>query len=171
MVYFALGLFEKRKAYADMPDSLRRDVKVFFDSVSHAKDEARELLFSVGKPETILQACVEAHSIIKCGEYTGGHGFTFRKEFLNNLPPVLRIYIDCAVQLYGAIDDMHLIKAHITSGKVSLMRYKGWDQETPLLVERIKIKLRDQDIDFFDYVGEFEPTPLTNKKCFFQQTS
>ena len=31
---------------------------------------------------------------------------------------------------------------------------------------RIKIKLREQDIDFFDYTGEFEPPPLTNKNVF-----
>ena len=46
------------------------------------------------------------------------------------------------------------------------MRYENWDAEVPLLIERIKIKLRELDIDFFDYVGEFEPTPLTNKEIF-----
>ena len=79
---------------------------------------------------------------------------------------MLRIYIGCAIQLYGDIEEMQLIKAHIRSGKVSLMRYKDWEKETPLLIERIKIKLRDQDIDFFDYVGEYEPTPLLNKDIF-----
>ena len=59
-----------------------------------------------------------------------------------------------------------LIKAHIRSGKVSLMRYKDWEKEVPLLTERIKIKLRELDIDFFDYVGDYEPTPLQNKLIF-----
>jgi len=26
--------------------------------------------------------------------------------------------------------------------------------------------MRDQDIDFFDYVGEFEPVPLENKHLY-----
>ena len=121
------------------------------------------LLFSVGKPEVIQDACVSAHSQIKCGEYTDGHSFTFHKDYLNSMPAVLRIYIGCAIQLYGDIDEIHLIKAHIRSGKVSLMRYKGWEKDIPLLIERIKIKLREQDIDFFDYVGAYEPTPLLNK--------
>ena len=166
LVYFALGLFEKRQAYIQMPDSLKRDIKSFFQSITAAQEQARDILFSVGRPEVIQAACVEAQEQIQCGEYTDGHSFTFHKDFLNSLPPVLRIYIGCAIQLYGDIEEMQLIKAHIRSGKVSLMRYKDWEKETPLLIERIKIKLRDQDIDFFDYVGEYEPTPLLNKDIF-----
>ena len=167
LVYFALGLFENRPTYSQMPDTLKRDIKSFFQSITTAQDKAREILFSVGKPAEIQTACVMAHKQIQCGEYIDGHSFTFHKDFLNSLPPVLRIYIGCAIQLYGDIEEIHLIKAHIRSGKVSLMRYKDWDNETPLLIERIKIKLRDQDIDFFDYVGEYEPIPLTNKGVFY----
>jgi DNA phosphorothioation-associated putative methyltransferase len=166
LVYFALGLFEKRQAYSQMPDSLKRDIKSFFQSITDAQEQARDILFSVGKPEVIQAACIAAHAQIQCGEYTDGHSFTFHKDFLSSLPPVLRIYIGCAIQLYGDIEEMQLIKAHIRSGKVSLMRYKDWEKETPLLIERIKIKLREQDIDFFDYVGEYEPTPLLNKNIF-----
>jgi len=54
----------------------------------------------------------------------------------------------------------------MTSGKVSLMRYDDWETETPMLVERIKIKLRELDIDFFEYTGEYEPEPLTNRSQF-----
>ncbi len=95
-----------------------------------------------------------------------GHSFTFNKSQLGELPSELRIYIACATQLYGDIDDFQLIKAHITSGKVSLMRYDDWSQDEPLLLERVKIKLRELDIDFFDYSGKFEPVPLTNKSSF-----
>jgi DNA phosphorothioation-associated putative methyltransferase len=81
-------------------------------------------------------------------------------------PVELRIYIGCATQLYGELDTVSLIKAHILSGKVSLMVYDDWEKDTPLLTERIKIRLRDQDIDFFDYVGDYEPQPLINKDAF-----
>ena len=94
-----------------------------------------------------------------------GHSFTFHKDHLGDLPAELRIYIGCATQLYGDIDDFQLIKAHIRSGKVSLMRYDDWNKEEPLLVERVKIKLRELDIDFFDYSGNFKPTPLLNRGC------
>jgi len=47
------------------------------------------------------------------------------------------------------------------------MRYDDWGKEAPLLLERIKIKLRELDIDFFDYTGKFEPAPLINKSNYF----
>ena len=166
LVYFALAQFEKRKAQSKMPDSLKRDLKAFFNSYNNAIDEAKELLFSVGDPYTIEKACNKAYEDIGCGELTDGHSFTFHKDYLGDIPPELRVYIGCATQLYGDTDDMHLIKAHIRSGKVSLMRYEKWESETPMLIERIKIKLRELDVDFFDYVGEFKPMPLDNKSVF-----
>lgn len=163
LVYFALSQFEKRKPQSKMPDSLKRDIKAFFNSYQSAIDEARELLFSVGDPETIQTACEKAYKKIGCGDMLEGHSFTFHKDYLGDIPPELRVYIGCATQLYGDTEDIHLIKAHIRSGKVSLMRYEKWESETPMLIERIKIKLRELDVDFFDYVGEFKPMPLLGK--------
>ena len=168
LVYFSLAQFERRKAQSKMPDSLKRDLKAFFNSYNNAIDEAQELLFSVGDPYIIEKACNKAYEDIGCGELADGHSLTFHKDFLGEIPPELRVYIGCATQLYGDTDDMHLIKAHIRSGKVSLMRYENWESKTPMLIERIKIKLRELDVDFFDYVGEFKPMPLVNKDIFIR---
>ncbi len=166
LLYFALGQFSRRKPQNKMPDGLKRDIKAFFNSYNEAIEEAREVLFSVGNSEIIHNACSTAYEIIKCGHIEDNHSFTFHKDFLNDLPLELRIYIGCATQLYGDIENFDLIKAHIRSGKVSLMRYDAWENDTPMLLERIKIKMRDQDVDFFDYGGEFEPTPLINKQVY-----
>lgn len=166
LVYFALGLFGKRKPQTKMPDSLKRDIKYFYSSYNDAIEQSREALFAVGNPEMIEEACNKAYEQIKSGELTEGHSYTFRKEFIGELPPELRIYIGCATQLYGDLEKFHLVKAHMTSGKVSIMRYDDWNKDVPLLVERIKIKMRDQDVDFFDYGGRFEPPPLPNKHQF-----
>ena len=166
MIYFALSLFERRKPQSKMPESLRRDIKVFFPSYQQALEQSKELLFSVGNPITIDNACKIAHEQLGCGAMEEGHSFTFHKKYLGELPAELRIYIACATQLYGDIDEFDLVKAHIRSGKVSLMRYDDWSKDEPLLLERVKIKLRELDIDFFDYSGKFEPTPLTNKLFF-----
>jgi len=168
IVYFALGMFEKRKTQSKMPDSLKRDIKAFFPSYNGALEQAREILFSVGSPLIIGETCNSAHEILKSGYLEDSHSYTFHKKLLGELPAELRIYIGCATQLYGDIDNFQLIKAHIRSGKVSLMRYDNWDKEEPLLVERIKIRLRDLDIDFFDYSGKFEPVPLINKSIFIK---
>ena len=167
IVYFALSLFEKRKPQSKMPENLKRDIKAFFSSYQQALEEAREILFSVGNPLTISEACNTAYKSLSCGCMEDSHSFTFHKDYLGELPPVLRIYIGCATQLYGDTDNFQLIKAHIRSGKVSLMRYDDWTKKEPLLLERIKIKLRELDIDFFYYSGKYEPTPLRNKNVYF----
>ena len=165
-VYFALGLFEKRKAHTHIPDGLKRDIKAFYTSYNEALENANAALFSVGDPATIQEACELAFANLKCGEMKDGHSFTFHKDFLGDLPSTLRIYIGCATQLYGDLENIQLIKAHIRSGKVSLMAYDDWNKKIPCMTERIKIKMRQQDVDFFDYEGSFQPVPLENKKIF-----
>ena len=166
LVYFALGLFEKRKAYAHMPESLKRDVKAFFKDYSSATELATEVLFSVGNTNLIEALAISAYDDFKSGEFEDGHHWTIHKTMLDELPPELRIYIGCAVQYYGDLDKMDLIKIHFTSGKVTLLRYDDWSKKEPRLVERIKIKLKDQDIDFFDYSGKFTPQPLLRKSIY-----
>jgi len=54
-----------------------------------------------------------------------------------------------------------LLKTHIQSGKFSLLKYNDFiGKQLPELQQRIKIKLREQQIDFFYYGEEFEPQPL-----------
>jgi len=166
LVYFALGLFEKRKPKAQLPESLKRDVKAFYNSYPEALEIAKKSLFEVGRPNIVEEACVMAYKKIGCGELNAGHDYIFHIDYLGELPKELRIYVGCAAQLYGDMEHIQLVKVHTTSGKVSLMRYKNWESDTPLLVERIKIKMREQDVDFFDYTGKFTPTPLQNKVIF-----
>ena len=165
-VYFALGLFEKRKTQAQVPDGLKRDIKAFYPSYNNALESAREALFSVGNPAIIQDICEEAYATLKCGEMISGHSYTFHKDRLDEVPSLLRIYIGCATQLYGDLEDIQLIKAHIRSGKVSFMGYDDWKKPIPCLTERIKIKMREQDIDFFDYSEKYQPQPLLNKNIF-----
>jgi DNA phosphorothioation-associated putative methyltransferase len=169
LVYFALGFFKKRDAYKRMPQSLQRDIKVFFGKYSDARNAGKELLFSLSEPEIIFNACVEAHKSLPASQLNEQHDFIFHRKYLNQCPKVLRVYVGCATQLYGELDNVHLIKAHIRSGKVSLMIYDDWNKDVPLLTERIKIKMREQDIDFFDYVDEYTPTPLENKSTFLHE--
>ncbi|WP_256360247.1 hypothetical protein [Methylomonas koyamae] len=80
-------------------------------------------------------------------------------SMVQELPALLRIYIGCATILYGDIEQTDLIKIHIQSGKLSLMRYDDFeDQPIPRLLERVKINLREQTFDLYEYGEEFEPT-------------
>ena len=166
LVYFALGLFEKRKAYSQMPESLKRDIKAFFEKYSTAIELATDALFSVGSPQLIEALAISAYDELESGEFEEGHHWTIHKLVLETLPPELRIYIGCAIQYYGDIDNIDLVKIHFTSGKVTLLKYDDWSKKEPVLVERIKIKLKDQDIDFFDYSSSSVAQNIKNKNLF-----
>lgn len=151
LIYFALNLFEKRKPYQKLPERLKRDVKAFFGDYKAAQQMATELLFSVGKPEMIYSACIQAQQQ-GIGYLLAEHSLQLHTSQINQLPPILRVYVGCATQLYGDVEEADLVKLHIRSGKVSLMKYLDFETSPlPILQERIKIKLRDQEIDFFDY--------------------
>jgi len=167
LVYFALEKFSGRKPYTHLPDSLKRDVKALFGDYKQAQAQATELLFSTGKPEVIFAACEQAKDL---GYLQESHSLTLHSSQLGQLPPVLRVYVGCATQLYGDVEEADLVKIHIRSGKVSLMLYKDFaDQPLPELQERIKIKLRTQEIDFFDYVDEYQPQPLYLKSRYIPE--
>jgi len=86
IVYFALSQFEKRKPQTQMPESLKRDIKAFFQSYNHALDESREILFSVGNPLTINKACNAAYRTLKKGLLEDSHSYTFHQKYLGDLP-------------------------------------------------------------------------------------
>lgn len=105
------------------------------------------------------------------------HGAGFETGYLQlhvslveQLPPLLRVYVGCAAVLYGDYRNANLIKIHTGSGKVSLMRFDDFeDQPLPRMVERVKIKLRQQNIDYFSYGEEFEPPFLFYKSRYINE--
>ena len=161
LVYFALGLFEKRGRYSDMPETLKRDIKALFANHQNVRSAAKELLFSVSSPTVIHEACVLASQELPSSVYKDGLQFTFHEKYLELLPPALRIYVGCAAQLFGDLEDIDLIKIHVRSSKVSFMGYEGFhDTPLPRLTQRVKVNLRSQEVDYFDYVEPFVPPPL-----------
>lgn len=161
LVYFAMNLFGRRKPYSQMPQSLQRDVTLLFDNITSALQQAKELLFSVGNLAVIEEAAVQAAGQGKGYLDDAHHSLHVHSSLVNQLPSVLRVYVGCAAQLYGDVETADVVKVHIRSGKLSLLIYDDFEKKPiPRLVERIKIKLRTQDIDFFDYVEPYEPPPL-----------
>jgi hypothetical protein len=54
-----------------------------------------------------------------------------------------------AAMLYGDLRNADRIKIHVTSGKASLMRFDDFEgKPLPRMVERVKVKLRERQIDF-----------------------
>lgn len=161
LVYFALALFDRRTKYSEMPAALQRDIKVFFGNYQRAQSEAKEMLFSIASPSVLETAADYAAKALPACHYEESNQLTLHQRYLKQLPPILRIYVGCAAQLFGDLEEIDLIKIHIRSGKVSFMGYEGFETSPlPRLTQRIKVRLRDQDVDYFDYVGPYEPPLL-----------
>ncbi|MGF1768613.1 DNA phosphorothioation-associated putative methyltransferase [Enterovibrio makurazakiensis] len=164
LLYFAMGLFEKRRPYTQQPERLKRDIKAFFGDYNTALTLAQDLLYSIADTTAIEQACIDAHRTLPASILNDGHSLLFHQRYLGQLPQILRVYVDAGLQMYGDIDNVDVIKVHIQSGKLTLATYDDFDNSAvPFLVERVKIKMAEQDIDFFDYVVERKRPPLLNK--------
>ncbi|MFD2113525.1 DNA phosphorothioation-associated putative methyltransferase [Thiorhodococcus fuscus] len=168
-VYFALQQFERRKPYSHLERGLQQDIKVFFGDYAAAREQSLALLFRIAEVAAIEDACRAAaeHGL---GWLDPGLSLQLHVSLVERLPPLLRIYVGCAAVLYGDYREADLVKIHIASGKVSLMRYDDFEgQPLPRLVERVKIKLRDLDIDYFAYGEEYAPPFLFHKSRFINE--
>lgn len=163
LVYLALNLFGKRQTYTHYPSELQRDIKAFFGGNPQAQQAAKALLYQIADIALINQACELAHQQLPNSLLYPSHSLLLHKCFIAQLPPLLRVYLGAACQLYGDLTDIDVIKLHIRSGKVSLMGYDDFSKPIPHLVERVKIKMADQEVDFFDYINEQTRPPLLNK--------
>ncbi|MBF4232550.1 DNA phosphorothioation-associated putative methyltransferase [Vibrio anguillarum] len=172
LVYFSMGLFDKRKPYTQQPESLKRDIKALFDDYRTAINLATELLFAIADTELMRDQCLKAHNQLPASILNEGHSLIFHKSYIEKLPLLLRVYVGAALQMYGELDDaIDLVKIHINSGKLTLTHYDDFEKSVPYLVERTKIKMADQDIDFFDYVDESRRPPLLNKHLLLDKQS
>ncbi|UQA61411.1 DNA phosphorothioation-associated putative methyltransferase [Polyangium aurulentum] len=151
LVYLALNLFERRRSFRHLPENLQHDIGCFWGSYAAAQAEGTKTLFSLGTPEVIHKACATA-AAEGVGYLDRDHSLQLHSSLVARLPAVLRIYIGCAARLYGEVDTADLVKIHVHSGKLSLMAYDDFSgRPLPRLLERVKINLRTQNVQFFDY--------------------
>lgn len=168
-VYFAQLQFEKRKPYRHLEERLQRDIRTFFGDYSSAVADGRQLLFSLAQIEAIGQACHTAaeHGI---GWLIDSESLQLHTSLVEQLPAILRAYIRCGTVLYGDVSSADLIKIHIRSGKLSLMKFDDFvGKPLPSMMQRIKINLRTQDLDVFDYSGPYTPPYLYRKSRFINE--
>jgi len=165
-VFFAMREFERRRTYRGLPEELQRDVRAFFGSLKKARAEGRKLLFSAGDPAVVRAAGEEAVAR-GIGCFEGDQSLLLDTRLVAQLPPVLRVYIGCASHLYGDVLNADLVKVHIDSGKLSLMGFDDFDGcPLPRMMRRVKVRLRDQRVDVFDY-GTMHPAPYLFRKSRF----
>ena len=167
--YFALQTFAKRKAYKHLDATLQKDIKTFFGDYKSALALAQGVLFRISSVESIESACQQATEQ-GLGSLDDDQALYLHSSMVTQLPALLRIYIGCAAMLYGDIEQSDLIKIHSQSAKLSLMRYHDFtDNPLPLLLERVKINLRTQNFELYQYGKEYQPTYLYLKSRYINE--
>ena len=169
--------FERRPPYGHLELGLQRDVRALFRDYGTAQRIGLALLFQVADTQAIADACRQAAQMglgwLESEEAAEGGAPTalqLHVDLVERLPPLLRVYVGCAAVLYGDWRNADLVKIHVGSGKLSLMGYDDFaGSPLPRLVERVKIKLREQDIEYFAYGEGFEPPFLYRKSRFVNE--
>jgi DNA phosphorothioation-associated putative methyltransferase len=163
------GEFAKRKQYKHIEPARQRDIRGFFGSYGHALARARNELFRIGNPQEIASACIAAAEQ-GLGWLEEGRSLQLHTSMIERLPTVLRIYTACGAVHYGDVSTSDLVKIHIDSGKLTLMKFDDFaGKPLPRLVERIKLNLRSQDVGIFQYGDEFEAPYLFFKSRFINE--
>jgi DNA phosphorothioation-associated putative methyltransferase len=169
LVFGAQRQFEKRAAYRELEPGLRADVRHFFGDHASWQASARAVLFDIGNLARIDAACREA-AAKGYGHVEEGHSLQLHISLLERLPTLLRVYVACATMLCGDVAEFDLVKIHIRSGKATLLKFDDFEgQPLPRLSQRVKVNLRDQDLDVFNYGVEYAPTLLYHKSRYINE--
>lgn len=167
LVFAALQQFRRRQPYRDLDLGLQRDIRHHFGDYQTLQGVAPRVLSELGQPERLHAACADA-SARGLGWFEDSHSLQLNTQLVPGLPALLRVYIACATVLVGEIADFDLVKIHIRSGKVTLLKYEDFDTSPlPRLRQRVKVKLRELDLDVFDYGSAEYPSPLLYFKSRF----
>jgi DNA phosphorothioation-associated putative methyltransferase len=169
-VFMASQHFAKRPSYRLLAPRLQRDIKTFFGDYKAAQEAGWQLLMHAAEPAKILEACKLA-ATCGLGYLDAEHSLQIHVSLVERLPPVLRTFVACGLQIWDSLSDVQLVKIHISSGKLTLMQFDGFDESPlPLLRRRIKIHVRRLTYDLFEYgTSAFPQTALYRKSRFISE--
>jgi DNA phosphorothioation-associated putative methyltransferase len=154
-LYFAIQQFSKRPRYRELEPRLQRDIKAFFGDYGSAQASGMRLLMEAADSAALLAACRDAAEQ-GLGSLDGEHDLQLHVSLVDRLPAVLRAYVACGVQLYGALSEVDLVKIHIASGKLSLMQFEDFlGSAVPAMRRRVKVNIRRASYEAFEYGTQF----------------
>jgi DNA phosphorothioation-associated putative methyltransferase len=164
-VYLALAQFGQGRSSRKLSVAMRSDLKAFFGNYDEACEVADRLLFKIGEPGIIKQAC--QHS--KIGKLLPAALYV-HVSALTELDPKLRLYEGCASRNIGGMEDANIIKFHTDKPCISYLSYPDFEHIAhPALQWAMLIDLRDLSVRFRDYAKQENSPILHRKETFISQ--
>ncbi|HVZ16274.1 MAG TPA: DNA phosphorothioation-associated putative methyltransferase, partial [Terriglobales bacterium] len=165
----SLQLFARRKRFRELNARLQLDIKAFFGTYEQAQREALGLLHGISDVEK-LRAHRDAAAAAGLGYVDEEGHLQLHVDLVRALPAQLRVFAGAATTAYGDLTSADLIKLHIDTGKVTLMAFDDFlNRPLPRMIQRVKVDMRGQDLQVFDYEGDFEPPFLYWKSRYINE--
>ena len=149
LVFIAAAQLRHKIPFNQLSLRLQRDLRSFFGSYINAEEKARELMFAAGDADELEIAAAQ----LNFGHLDAKEGhFSIHRSLLDELPVILRVYVECAARLYGNPREADLIKIHLHSRKLTFHYYRDFDKAPlPELLTRIKIDLKHLFVTVIDH--------------------
>jgi DNA phosphorothioation-associated putative methyltransferase len=164
-VYLALAQFGQGRSLRKLSEAIRADIKAFFGSYEEACAVADNLLFKIGEPGVIKQACQKS----KIGKSLPDALYV-HVSALTELDPKLRLYEGCASRNIGGTEDANIVKFHTDKPCISYLHYPDFESIAhPSLLWAMLIDLRDLSVKFRDYSQQENLPILHRKETFLSQ--
>jgi DNA phosphorothioation-associated putative methyltransferase len=164
LLYLAAQQFEKRPTYRKLEARLQRDIKYFFNDYKTAQSAGLKLIMKAANPSVILSACDQA-SQEGLGWLDTNQALHFHISLMERLPVLLRAYVNCGLIIWESMSEVHIVKIHIGSGKLTFLEFENFETSPlPLLKRRVKINLRKQEYDEFEYGSVQYPSTVLFRK-------
>lgn len=164
LVFIAAAQLRRKIPFNQLSTRLQRDLRSFFGSYANAEEKAREIMFAAGDEDELELAVAK----LDFGHLDANEGhFTIHRSLLDELPVILRVYVECAARLYGNPREADLIKIHLHSRKLTFHYYRDFEKSPlPELLTRIKIDLKRLFVTVIDHTTGPEHQLLFFKERF-----
>jgi len=147
LVFIAAAQLRHKIPFSHLSLRLQRDLRSFFGSYANAEEMARELMFAAGDADELEIAA----SQLDFGHLDPKEGhFSIHRSLIDELPVILRVYVECAARLYGnprEADPLHfrslfLFLAHGQTGVSSVRDPDSPGRTRTGLFQRVRAEAR-----------------------------
>lgn len=170
LVHLALQRFGGRRKFRHLDPGLQRDIRAFFGTWAAAERAADTLLAAAGDPSARVAAAQDA-ARTGLGWLIENRSLQLHGDLIARLPAVLRVFVGCAAVLYGDVGTADMVKLHLASSKVTMLRCCDFTNAVPSLVERVKVDFRTQEVRILSYGTEtgFPAPPVYMKSRYMHE--
>lgn len=159
-VYLALAKFGGRPRSGDLATLLRNDARAFFGSYRAACSAADDLLFKTGN-RSFLEESMHGATV---GKLTPAALYIHR-EYLDTLPPALRVYEGCARTLAGEVSEGNVVKLARGNFQISYLSYPDFDKQPhPPLNHSVVVNLQELKVRYRFYNDPLGNPPILHRK-------